>query len=140
MGQWSEQMISVVFSTLNDSTVLYFCSSHRKSSILEQLPNAELIQLITFWHGPGTDISCNAAPGLLSIVVTGMELNAIPREVPQPGDHQGLLELHLFKRFLFLCALRCCCRRVWRGWDGGDHHGGICNGAQVSSLPRWPIK
>lgn len=103
-------------------------------------PRAKLRKLITFWHGPGTDISCNAASRFLSVVVTSVELNTIPCEMPQAWDNQRLLELNFFKRFLFLCILRCSCRRVWRGCNGGYHHSGVCYRAEVSSFSWWPIK
>lgn len=38
---------------------------------------------LTFRHGSGTDIGCDTAPGLLGIVVTSMQFDAIPGKMPQ---------------------------------------------------------
>ena len=123
--------------------VFLYCSwlpSEKQHFETSHHPKAKPGKRITFWHGPGTDVRCDTAPGFLSIMVTRVELDAIAGEMPQARDHQRLLRLHFFKRLLLVCVLGCCCGIVWRGCDGGYHHGGIGRRAKVSSFSRWPIK
>lgn len=72
-------------------------------------------------------------------MVAGVELDAVPGEMAQPRDHQRLLGLHLFKRFLLLGVLRRC-RVVRGGWDSGNHHSGVRHGAEVPALSGRPVK